>query len=100
MTENEAIGVIKRLVGISPSERMVRSVNMATSALEEIRQYRAIGTVEECWERAEMRKEKEPKGRYETRYIWDGAYCPMCGSGITSRWKFCQNCGQSIKWDK
>lgn len=44
MTENEAIKVIKRLVGISPSERIIRAVNMATSALEEIQQYRVIET--------------------------------------------------------
>lgn len=48
MTENEAKLVIKRLVGISPSESIVHAVNMATDALEEIQQYRAIGTIEEC----------------------------------------------------
>ena len=53
MTESEAKEVIKRLIGISPSERIVRSVNMATEALEEIQQYRAIGTVEECREAKE-----------------------------------------------
>lgn len=47
MTENEAIKVIKRLIGVSPSERIVRAVNTAELALKEIQQYRAIGTVEE-----------------------------------------------------
>lgn len=50
MTENETIKIIKRLVGISPSESIVRAVNIATEALEEIQQYRAIGTVEEIKE--------------------------------------------------
>lgn len=33
VTELEALGVIKRLVGTSPSESIVRAVNMATDAL-------------------------------------------------------------------
>ena len=56
MTESEAKEVIKRLIGISPSERIVRAVNMATEALEEIQQYRAIGTVERFKQLAEQFK--------------------------------------------
>ena len=39
---------------------------------------------------------KKPKNRYKTRYIWDSAYCPICNCGITSRWSYCQCCGQKL----
>ena len=41
---------------------------------------------------------KKPKNRYKTRYIWDSAYCPICNCGITSRWVYCQCCGQKLDW--
>lgn len=66
----------------------------------ELQQYRAIGTVEECREARERQSPKKPKGRYQTRYMWDAAYCPVCDCGITARWNFCQRCGQSIEWSK
>lgn len=65
-------------------------------ALEE---YIKIGTVEECREARERQIPIKPKGIYKTRYIWDSAYCPVCGCGITARWNFCQSCGQAISWE-
>lgn len=59
MTENEAIEIVKRLVGISPSERIVRAVNMAISALEEIQKCRAIGIAEKCREAVNDLKTKD-----------------------------------------
>lgn len=64
----------------------------------EIEEYKAIGTVEECRAAVEKQRAKKPNGRYKTRHIWDGAYCPMCGCGITARWNFCQSCGKAIDW--
>lgn len=68
--------------------------------LEELQQYRSIGTVEECREAREKQRAKKPNGRYKTRHMWDGAYCPICKCGITARWNFCQSCGQAINWRK
>ena len=98
MTENEAKLVIKRLVGISPSESIVRAVNMATDALEGIQQYRAIGTVEECQEAREKQIPKKP--------IHDGLYaCPNCYTimlqgAFEARGKCCKECGQVLDWSE
>lgn len=67
---------------------------------KEIQQYQAIGTVDECREVRKKQERKKPNGRYKTRYVWDSAYCPVCGCGITARWNFCQSCGQAIDWSE
>lgn len=54
----------------------------------------------ECREARERQGAKKPNGRYKTRHMWDGAYCPMCRCGITARWNFCQSCGQAIDWSE
>lgn len=116
MTENKAIGVIKRLVGISLFERIVRAVNMAIKALEEIQKYREIGTVEECREARERQRGKKPLIKSKKAKIQTGDYvyvkCPCCGEDIFScfhymPWnnsqkshKHCENCGQAIDWSE
>ena len=98
MTENEAIKVIKRLIGVSPSERIVRAVNTAELALKEIQQYRAIGTVEECREARERQMAKKPilDTIYHQQY-----YCPNCEDFLArkngNKPHHCI-CGQAIDW--
>ena len=103
MTEKEAIKVIKKLVfcGMCTTgpcgdcERKLAK-DMALSALEEIQQYRAIGTVEEC---REAREKREPK-----KIVPDGAFgeCPCCGEPFNSEligeyeMRFCIWCGQAL----
>ena len=54
MTENEAIEALKLEGGIEITGRPIRlaqffeGIDSAIKALEEVQQYRAIGTVEEC----------------------------------------------------
>ena len=84
------------------------------NALEKIRQYREIGTVEECREAVEKQKPKAPKDSIKIKPVIDenGAYvdadvtvyllCPNCGEmvGIDENVdKFCHECGQAIQWD-
>ena len=58
MTEQEAIRIIKEYRGLFPcANNEDESLDEAIKALEEIKQYRAIGTVEEC--RAAVEKQKE-----------------------------------------
>ncbi len=74
MTENEAIKdlmkhreastkEIERLKGkgrdFSYFQECVDSLDMAIQALEEVQQYRAIGTVEECREAMEKQRNKK-----------------------------------------
>lgn len=47
MTEKEAINVMEKYTDIALSKVVIEAHNMAIAALEEIQQYRAIGTVED-----------------------------------------------------
>lgn len=91
--------------------------NAAISAIKEVQQYRAIGTVEECREAVEKRKPKKPKeilrhrGGFEMqhcpkcdtdyqvdrRYKIKDGYCPACEKLLDSAFRnYCANCGQAI----
>lgn len=75
---------------------------LAIKALEEIQQYREIGTVEECREDREKQKSKKPvKDKYHHNC------CPTCGWIVSydEGWgekyvPHCENCGQAIQRDE
>ena len=60
--------------------------------LEELKAYRAIGTLEEC--RASVEKQKARK--------ISSAWCPCCGKYLTSQKLedvyYCVYCGQKLDW--
>ncbi len=76
----------------------IDSCDIVIKALEEIQQYRAIGTVEECREAREKQKPKKPLGGVDingNEYKicrecsaivedgeWRADYCPDCGCKI------------------
>ena len=119
MTENEAIkhlqsyaevvdNMIKYCKDFEPKADITGYLEkktvfaMAIKALEEIQQYREIGTVEECREAVEKQKPKAPA---VDKYHHD--CCPNCGwvvAGDTGYGKeylpHCENCGQKILWDE
>ena len=85
--------------------------------MEELLQYREIGTIEECREAVEKRKPKKPKkilrhrGGFEMqhcpncdtdyqvdrRYTITDEYCLVCGKLLDSAFRnYCANCGQAI----
>ena len=73
----------------------------AITALEELQQYRAIGTVEECKVARERMKQKKSNS-----YNFDFSYfeCPNCGNLIyftddVATHKFCLICGQALSWE-
>lgn len=85
--------------------------HVVLNALEEIQQYREIGTVEECREAVEKQKPKRPKDELKIKPVLDenGAYadadmtvylmCPNFGEmvGIDDMCDgFCRECGQAI----
>lgn len=53
MTEEEAIEILETIAGVYKLKEVREAMNMAISALEESRKYRAIGTVEKCREAVE-----------------------------------------------
>ena len=75
--------------------------------LEELKQYRAIGTPEECRAAVEKQKTKKPK-EYEDKFYG----CPTCGNILLHKWEkyptklmdkknglpYCFGCGQKLDW--
>jgi hypothetical protein len=108
MTENEAIREfqnIKPHSGMIPV-RMAEAVDMAIKALEEVQQYRQIGTVEECREAVEKQTAKKPTlidyKKYtnfvdNADFLQDAYWCPNCKRVVRSG-SFCRDCGQHIDW--
>ena len=105
MTENEAIKIIRECGGLFPQARGEHeALEMAIKALEEVQQYRAIGTTEDC--RAAVEKQKAKKIE-----IFNGqASCPNCknlfgGMDVIKNliaWDMphCKECGQCLDWSE
>lgn len=73
--------------------------------LEELQQYRSIGTVEECWEARERQRGRKVNNRKLLRDFNKTPYsvrgdCPNCGSvGLLSmNTDYCDTCGQKLDW--
>lgn len=72
-------------------------------ALEEVQQYRAIGTPEECQAAVEKQKEKKPIRN-------DKCTCPSCGTHnevfkkrrntVSHDIVYCWHCGQAVEIDR
>ena len=69
---------------------------------DELEQYKAIGTVEECRKAVEKQKPKNPvTDKYHHNC------CPNCGWIVSGEGGYgeefcphCENCGQAIQWDE
>lgn len=73
------------------------------NGFDELEQYRAIGTVEECREAMERQRAKKPQKVNESRIRYtDGYICPLCGGGFsgTGIADYCYHCGQAIDWSE
>lgn len=101
MTENEAIEALKLEGGLEITGRPIRvaqffeGIDVAIKALEEVQQYRAIGTPEECRAAVEKQTAKRPLSEGY------GHQCPICDNYFDSRaWKskYCGLCGQKLDW--
>lgn len=106
MTENEAIKILRKdscyecaqgtdsPVNCEYREcRVAEATRAAIKALEEIQQYRAVGTVEECRAAMEKQTAKRP------RIIGNAMICPSCPRCFKSASPtYCPSCGQMIDW--
>lgn len=110
MTENEAIAKMKyriktvtNMAGKGADGKAYEDMEMAIEALEEIQQYRAIGTVEECQAAMEKQREKvstyEGDGYSDGEFVYDTWICPNCGEHYEvdfDDYEYCPNCGQHL----
>lgn len=70
--------------------------------LEELKQYRTIGTVEECREAVEKQKAKKPMHVTNSYFGYQKhkehvGYCPDCGHQVEEPYG-CPNCLRKIDW--
>lgn len=113
MTEKEAIEILSsRRPGcgekpIYPEGEVCEAYDMAIKALEEIQQYREIGTVKECWAVMEKQIPKKPDyegdGCADGHMVYDTWICSNCGEHYEVDYddhKCCPNCGQAIDWSE
>ena len=92
MLESEAIKELHSIRprgGIIPQKR-AEAIDAAIKALEEIQQYREIGTPDECREAVEKMKPKKTAIEAIKVHI-----CPVCGFG--GIYDYCGNCGQRVQ---
>lgn len=118
LTENEAIKIIKYyypkkkkfncgiFIEVHDTEcNFGQALNVAIAALEEVQQYREIGTVEECREAMEKQRPKNPDyegdGYTDGYMVYDTWICPNCGTRYEVDYDscaYCPECGQAIRW--
>lgn len=105
MTENEAIARMKYridtatdIAGKGSDGKAYEDMEMAIKALQEIQQYRAIGTVEECREARERQRGKKYKTIESCKSI-TYYQCPCCNGFLYINENFCGECGQAILWE-
>ena len=105
MTESEVIKELHKIRprgGIIPQKR-AEAIDAAINALEEIEQYKALGTVDEL----RLAKEKQIPKKVNLRHIrkydgFDDGECPNCGMSVSRDCDgddvFCPDCGQKLDW--
>ena len=114
MTESEAIRDLD-IIRFNPhwdelvnEEYWQELMEMAIKALEEIQQYRAIGTVEECRAavgndtKRVIKKHKVAAPEDIEAFGADALLgrCPVCEELVNNVWneKYCGDCGQKLDW--
>ena len=65
--------------------------------LEELKQYRAIGTLEECREAVEKQTDEKPTAVLGT-FGGKEYECKNCGSDVCYGDEYCRWCGQKLDW--
>ena len=105
MMENEAIEELQTAIELAKMciqnlerKREIQAYEMAIKALEEVQQYREIGTPEEC----QAAMEKQIAKKAITYRGTNRADCPACGAtvrGIDAPFgNWCSKCGQKLDW--
>ena len=77
-------------------------LDFTIEALEELEQYRALGTVKELKKAMEKQVAKKITRRYMKNINGDviatSCYCPICDEYLQEEYpEYCSNCGQALK---
>ena len=105
MTEQEAIEELKCYKAQSGTA-YPEEIELAINALEEVQQYLAIGTPDECRAAVEKQKAKKPEPidykKYmnsvkNAKFLRGSYFCPNCKHVIKSG-EYCNDCGQKLDW--
>ena len=120
MTIDEAKILLCQMYLPQFDEEEKQALTIAIQALEEIQQYRTIGTVEELIKtqirekelnvelesykeigtieefKALKEKSRAKKIRYEHYCGFRDAECPVCGNDIDDKDEYCSRCGQKL----
>lgn len=98
MDYQEAIARFKRgyLVDSNgdTTQKDFEALKIAISAMNELQQYKYLGTLEEVREAVEKQKKKKPRASNRC-YV-----CPRCGlvTSLKIKHNYCDACGQHIDW--
>lgn len=101
MTENEIRELIRR---VRSNRYLMRSeTDYITKALEEVQQYRAIGTPKEFQALKDRLIAKKVSLRHVRKFDgFDDGECPTCGKSVSRECDgtdiFCSECGQKLDW--
>ena len=81
----------------------IKNMEMIVQALEEVQQYRAIGTLEECRALKDRLIAKKVSLRHVRKFVgFDDGKCPTCGESVSRDFDgvdvFCPECGQRLDW--
>lgn len=106
--ENKTVEQLKRLSSMLGTIGETEDyTEVAINALEELEQYHAIGTVEECRAAVEKQTAKKPDfegdGYADGNLVYDTWICPCCEKHYEvdyDDYDFCPNCGQKIDWSE
>lgn len=103
----QALKFFRKLKQFAPANDK-KHFDVVEQALEELEQYRALGTVEELKDAREKQVAKKPidngmrSGIFATRKYYS---CPRCGNACLQKManerqntNYCWDCGQALKW--
>ena len=106
MTEQEAINCLMADKEYLTDMKVCdgEEMDIAIKSLEEVKQYRAIGTPDECRAAVEKQRAKKPIIKYDqthdsvTEIEWK---CPVCGTNyveLAPCGEWCRYCGTKLDW--
>lgn len=89
-------------------DKIIDACKTAIFAMQELQEYKQLGTLEEVREAVEKQRTKKPTydgDGYapDGTFVWDEWICPKCGNRYEvdyDDYDYCPKCGQHIDWSE